>query len=43
MLSKAISSVLNQEYNNIEIIIINDHSTDDTKEYLEELVKKIII
>lgn len=40
MLSKAINSVLNQEYNNIEIIIINDHSTDDTKEYLEELVKK---
>ena len=34
-LAKAIDSVLNQTYQNVEMIVVNDGSTDGTAEYLE--------
>ena len=34
-----VNSVLNQSYKNIEIIIIDDHSTDKTVEIIEEISK----
>jgi len=40
-ISDAIDSVINQTYKNIEIIIIDDGSTDDTKIVLEKYNKKI--
>lgn len=38
-IGKCVDSILNQSYDNIEIIIVNDGSTDDTKNILEELKK----
>lgn len=35
-LSKAIEGALNQSYKNIELIIVNDGSTDNTREVIEE-------
>ncbi len=35
-----VDQVLKQTYNNIEIIIVNDGSTDNTKLILEEISKK---
>lgn len=37
LLKKAVKSVKNQTYSNIEIIIVNDNSNDGTVEYLNEL------
>lgn len=37
-LPEAVSSVLNQTYQNFEIIIVNDGSPDDTKEVAEKLI-----
>ncbi|MDI1298240.1 glycosyltransferase [Methylotenera sp.] len=38
-LAKAIDSVLNQTYQNVEMIVVNDGSTDGTAEYLEGRAK----
>lgn len=40
MLKRAISSVLSQTYNNIEVLICDDNSSDGTDEYCNELSKK---
>lgn len=40
LLKRAVNSVLTQTHKNIELIIVNDASTDDTESYLESLVKK---
>ena len=39
-LEKSILSVLQQSYNNIEFLIMNDGSTDNTIEILEKLKEK---
>jgi len=36
-ISFAIKSILNQDYNSVEIIVVNDGSSDGTGEYLEKL------
>ena len=41
--SRTIESVLNQDYDNIEYIIVDDGSTDDTSSILEKYRKKAII
>ena len=39
---EALESVFNQTYSNLEIIVINDGSTDETKHILQEFSSKII-
>lgn len=40
LLRRAIESVLNQDYRNIEIVVVDEASTDGTHAYLEDLSKK---
>ena len=40
LLDCAIQSILSQSFAEFELIVINDASTDDTKEYLDNLAKK---
>ena len=40
MLQRALSSVLNQSYTNIEILVVDDGSKDNTKVVMEEYVSK---
>lgn len=39
-ITKAIKSILNQTYRNIELIIINDGSTDNSDKIIKELISK---
>ena len=41
-LSRCIDSILNQKYKNIEIVCVNDGSTDGSKKILDEYAKKDI-
>lgn len=38
-LNKCLDSIINQTYNNLEIVIVNDGSTDNSKEIIEEYAK----
>lgn len=39
-LDRSINSITNQTYKNLEIILINDHSADDSKKICEEYARK---
>lgn len=39
-LDKCVNSILNQTYNELELILVNDGSTDNSKKICEEYVKK---
>ena len=39
LLKEAIEALLNQDYNNCEILVVDNASTDGTKEYIDELLK----
>ena len=39
-IERAIKSVLSQTYKNIEVVIVEDCSTDNTKDIIEQLAKE---
>ncbi|PVX50750.1 glycosyltransferase involved in cell wall biosynthesis [Balneicella halophila] len=41
LLERAINSVIGQDYSNIEIIVVDDNSTDGTESFLEEKSKEV--
>ena len=41
LLIRAINSIINQTYDHIELIIVDDASEDDTPDVLKKLSKKI--
>lgn len=43
LLSRALNSVLNQTYSNIEIIVIDDNSLDDTSQIVEQFARRTTI
>jgi len=43
IIKEAIKSVLNQDYKPLEIIVINDGSTDNTKDVLKPFMDKIVL
>jgi glycosyltransferase involved in cell wall biosynthesis len=40
LISETIDSVLNQTFKNIEVIVVDDHSSDNTKSIIEEIIKE---
>ena len=43
MIGKAVKSLLEQTYSNLQIIIVDDGSTDNTREVIEQLDDKELI
>ncbi|MFR4319285.1 MAG: glycosyltransferase family 2 protein [Eubacterium sp.] len=35
-IKRCLNSIMNQTYDNLQIVVVNDGSTDDTKKILEE-------
>lgn len=41
-LEQAVASVFNQTYSNIEVIVVNDGSSEDLSDFLDKYSEKII-
>lgn len=42
-ISQAVQSILKQTYDNMEILVVNDGSTDNTTEILKKFTDKVLI